>query len=124
MNSRFLVSILTTILVLVSVSASAQTLRDSLFAETDAALEAARTADAATLAPRSFERGMKAYASAEEALERGRNVETVRKRLTEARERFEESTETATTSKLTLQVTLETREDAQKADAPTLSGPL
>ncbi|MEM6817577.1 MAG: OmpA family protein [Pseudomonadota bacterium] len=124
MNSRFLVSILTTILVLVSVSASAQTLRDSLFAETDAALEAARTADAATLAPRSFERGMKAYASAEEALERGRNVETVRKRLTEARERFEESTETATTSKLTLQVALETREDAQKADAPTLSGPI
>ncbi len=124
MNSRFLVSILTAILVLVSISASAQTLRDSLFAETDAALEAARAVDAVTLAPRSFERGMKAYESAQEALERGRNVETVRKRLTEARERFEESTETARTSQLTLQVALETREDARKADAPTLSGPI
>ncbi|MEM7763461.1 MAG: OmpA family protein [Pseudomonadota bacterium] len=107
-----------------AVPATAQTLRDSLFAEADAAFEAARQAEAELLAPRNFERGSKAYASAEEALDRGRNVEVVRSRLADATARFEEATESAALTKLTLSGVIKTRIDARGADAPTLSAPI
>ena len=124
MNSRFFAFAAVFAAVLLASPLQAQTLRDTLFAEADAQLEQAREADAAALAPRSFERGMKAYEAAEEALERGRNVETVRDRLADARDRFAEATETAQTSRLTLEAALKTRENAQAADAMTLSKPI
>lgn len=105
-------------------AAAAQTLRDSLFAEADRAYAAAREADAALLAPRNFERGQKAYASAEEGLERGRNVEYIRSRLSDATARFDEAAQAATLTRTTLAATLKTRDDARKADAPVLSQPI
>ena len=116
--------ILTLALVAAGTVVHAQTLRESLFSETDALYAEAREADAELLAPRGFERGVKAYESAEEALDRGRNVETIRDRLADAREHFSAAIEAATLSRPTLDVALGTRRDARAADAPALSAPI
>ena len=110
--------------VLLSGVAGAQALRDSLFRDVDAAYEAAREADAALLAPRSYERGQRAFEAAEEGLERGRNVEYIRSKIADATARFQEATEAAALARTTLAGVLKTREDARKADAPTLSQPI
>ncbi|MEN7341715.1 MAG: OmpA family protein [Pseudomonadota bacterium] len=116
--------VLLMVLTLASAAAGAQALRESLFAEADAAYSEARDAEAALLAPRNFERGEKAYKSAEEALDRGRNVEVVRSRLADATARFREAAETAGLTRLSLSGVIKTRIDARKADAPTLSQPI
>ena len=59
-------------------------LRNTFFKEADAAKAAADTADAKLLAPRTYERGMKEYSDAELALQRGRNIETVRSNAADA----------------------------------------
>ena len=105
-------------------SAGAQALRDSLFAEADRAYQAARDANAALLAPRNFERGQKAYQQAEQGLERGRNVEYIRSRLSDATARFDEATESADLTRTTLAATIKTRQDARAAEAPILSQPI
>ncbi|MEO1594651.1 MAG: OmpA family protein [Pseudomonadota bacterium] len=105
-------------------TAGAQALRDSLFAEADRAYQAARDANAALLAPRSYERGQRAYEQAEQGLERGRNVEYIRSRLADATTRFDEATESATLTRTTLAATIKTRQDARAAEAPILSEPI
>ena len=60
-------------------------LRKTFFKEADAARAAADAADAKLLAPRSYSRGMDEYRDAEFALERGRNIETVRSNAADAR---------------------------------------
>ncbi len=59
-------------------------LRNTFFKEADAAMAAADAANAELLAPRTYERGMKDYTDAELALERGRNIETVRANAADA----------------------------------------
>ncbi|MEO0576164.1 MAG: OmpA family protein [Pseudomonadota bacterium] len=110
--------------VVVASASGAQALRDSLFAETDAAYQAAREANAGMFAPRNYERGQKAYASAEEALERGRNVETVRARLADAKARFDEALESVDLARPVLANAMRTRANAETADASALSGPI
>ncbi|MEL6868193.1 MAG: OmpA family protein [Pseudomonadota bacterium] len=110
---------------LLAMNAGAQeALRESLFAEADAAYTAAREANAAMLAPRNYERGQKAYASAEEALERGRNVETVRNRLADAKARFNEAVASADIARPVLANAMKTRSNAEAADASLLSQPI
>ncbi|MEL6448258.1 MAG: OmpA family protein [Pseudomonadota bacterium] len=119
----FLIATLTLCLALAS-TAGAQALRDSLFAEADRAYQSARDANAALLAPRNFERGQKAYQQAEQGLERGRNVEYIRSRLSDATSRFNESAESAALTRTTLAATIKTRQDARAAEAPILSQPI
>ncbi len=71
----------------------AQDLRDTLFAETDQALETARNANASLLSPRLFADGLEAYAAAESDLERGRNLDRIRNRLSTAITAFTNATE-------------------------------
>ena len=69
------------LLLLSAASASAQNeLRATFFKDADAAKAAAEAANAELLAPKNYERGMKEYSDAESALQRGRNIETVRAR--------------------------------------------
>ncbi|MEM8546871.1 MAG: OmpA family protein [Pseudomonadota bacterium] len=112
------------LLLLSAAQAPGQTLRATLFEQADAAYQEAREADAALLAPRNYERGIKAYRAAEEALEQGRNVETVRNRLADATARFKEALNTINVSRPVLAEALSTRQDARAADAPTLSEPI
>ena len=70
-------------------------LRDTFFKEADAAKAAAESANASLLAPRAWERGQREYRDAETALERGRNIETVRSNASDAARYFNEATEKA-----------------------------
>ncbi|MEM7611078.1 MAG: OmpA family protein [Pseudomonadota bacterium] len=124
MKFRAIRSALLLLALTTSTLASAQTLRESLFKQTDAVYAQAREANAALYAPRNYERGVKAYQTAEEALERGRNVEYVRDKLADAREYFGEATNAAQLTATTLSATVKTRNDAQTAEAPTLSEPI
>jgi outer membrane protein OmpA-like peptidoglycan-associated protein len=99
-------------------------LRETFFKSADEALAVAREADAEFLAPRSFEKGQKAYAAAEQALERGRNIDSVRSRTEEAAQSFTEATRAAELAKTALAQALKSRQDGANADAASLSKPL
>ena len=99
-------------------------LRETFFKSADEALAVAREADAEFLAPRSFEKGQKAYAAAEQALERGRNIDSVRSRTAEAAQSFTEATRAAELAKTALAQALKSRQDGANADAASLSKPL
>jgi outer membrane protein OmpA-like peptidoglycan-associated protein len=99
-------------------------LRETFFKDADEALAVAREANAEFLAPRSFERGQKAYEAAEQALERGRNIDTVRNRVAEAQQHFAEAARSAELARTALAQALKSRDDGNKAGAPGRSKPL
>jgi outer membrane protein OmpA-like peptidoglycan-associated protein len=96
-------------------------LRKTFFKEADAAKAAAEAADAALLAPRSWERGMNEYRDAEQALERGRNIEFVRSNAAEATRYFRTATTAAELAATALAQVMKSRQDAANARAPELS---
>ncbi len=102
----------------------AQELRDTLFQPADAALADARAADAAALSPRNFERGMDEFNGAEEALSRGRNIDSIRARVAKAEGFFVAATKAAELARISLAAVIKTRQDARAADAASLSGPI
>jgi len=110
-------------LVLISTtSAFAQNeLRATFFKEADAARAAADAANAELLAPKNYERGMKEYADAESALQRGRNIETVRSNAAAAASYLTTAADKAALAKTALAQVLKSRQDAANAKAPQLS---
>lgn len=112
---------LSLLLVLTSVAHAQNPLRDTFFREADAAKAAAEAENAELLAPRSWGRGMKEYQDAVEALERGRNIETVRSNAADAATHFKTATEAAVLAKTHLAQALKSRQDAANAMAPSLS---
>ena len=98
-------------------STMAQDLRETLFAETDLALEAAQNANASLLSPRLFADGLEAYAAAESDLERGRNLDRIRNRLDTAITAFTNATEASEIAEITLASLIKTRDDAIQAQA-------
>jgi outer membrane protein OmpA-like peptidoglycan-associated protein len=107
---------------LVAGQATAQNeLRKTFFKDADAAKAAAEAAQASLLAPRTWERGMKEYRDAEEALERGRNIEWVRDNAADASGFFREATQKAELAKTKFAQLMKSRQDAANAKAPELS---
>jgi outer membrane protein OmpA-like peptidoglycan-associated protein len=103
-------------------SGIAQTeLRDTFFKDADAAKAAAESVDAKLFSPRSFERGMKEYRTAESALERGRNIEVVRSNAADATTLFRTATKAAKLAHTALAQVIKSRQDAANAKAPALS---
>ena len=96
-------------------------LRKTFFKDADAAKAAAEAAQASLLAPRAWERGIKEYRDAEEALERGRNIEWVRDNAADASRYFREATQTAELARTKFAQVLKSRQDAANAQAPELS---
>lgn len=96
-------------------------LRETFFKDADAAKAAADAANAELLAPRSYERGMSEYRSAEVALERGRNIETVRSNAADATRYFKTATAAAELAATKLAQVMKSRQDAANARAPELS---
>jgi OOP family OmpA-OmpF porin len=110
------------VLALGAASALAQNeLRSTFFKDADAARAAADAVDAEWLAPRSYERGMREYEDAEQALERGRNIEYVRSNAAEAANHFTDAAKAAQLARTALAQALKSRQDAANAQAPTLS---
>ena len=121
-NRAFKLSMLVLTLCLAAPSAFAQDeLRNTFFKDADAAKAAADAADAKLLAPRSYERGMSEYEDAEVALERGRNIETVRSNAADATRYFKTATSAAELAKVKLAQVMKSRQDAANAKAPQLS---
>jgi outer membrane protein OmpA-like peptidoglycan-associated protein len=96
-------------------------LRKTFFKEADAAKAAADNANAQLLAPRSYSRGMDEYKDAEFALERGRNIETVRSNAADATRYFKTATTAAELANTALAQVMKSRQDAANARAPELS---
>jgi outer membrane protein OmpA-like peptidoglycan-associated protein len=97
--------------------ATAQDLRETLFEDADRAMAEAQSANAPLLSPQLFADGLEAYADAESDLERGRNLDRVRSRLTTSVAAFTEATEASEIANITLASLLKTRDDALKAEA-------
>jgi outer membrane protein OmpA-like peptidoglycan-associated protein len=110
-------------LLLASAGAIAQDneLRKTFFKEADAAKAAADAADANLLAPRSYARGMDEFRDAEMALERGRNIETVRSNAADAARHFKTATTAAELASTALAQVMKSRQDAANARAPELA---
>ena len=121
-QNRLFRCILVATLLLGAANAGAQDeLRNTFFKEADAAKAAAEAANASYLAPRSFERGMSEYNAAELALERGRNIETVRSNAADAVRYFRTATTAADLASTALAQAMKSRQDAANALAPKLS---
>lgn len=99
----------------------AQDLRETLFSEADRARIAAQTANAQLLSPQFFTDGMEAYAAAENDLERGRNLERVRRQIVEATASFNEAAEVSAIANTTLTSLISVRDDAIEAFAQRLA---
>jgi OOP family OmpA-OmpF porin len=124
MNAKtaYVVCLLIATLLFGATGANAQSeLRKTFFKDADAAKIAAENANAKLLAPRSFERGMKEYTDAEVALERGRNIETVRSNAALATNHFKTATQAAQLAATALSQVMKSRQDAANARAPQLS---
>jgi outer membrane protein OmpA-like peptidoglycan-associated protein len=110
---------------LIATGANAQDeLRKTFFKDADAARAAAEAANAALLAPRSWERGVQEYQDAELALERGRNIETVRSNASDAVRYFNAATKAAELASTALAQVMKSRQDAANARAPELEAEL
>lgn len=113
---------MTLILLLSASSAFAQDeLRATFFKDADAAKAAAEAVDASLLSPSNWERGMSEYMGAETALERGRNIETVRSEAANATRYFRDAKSTADLAHVKLAQVMKSRQDAANAHAPELS---
>ena len=124
-HSGFLRAVLSLALLLAVSSAGAQDeLRATFFKDADAAKDAADAANAALLAPRGYERGIREYQAAEDALERGRNIETVRSNAADATRHFKTATTAAELAQTALSQVMKSRQDAANARAPELAGEL
>ena len=96
-------------------------LRKTFFKDVDAALAAANDANAELLSPRNYTDGMKDYDAADAGLNRGRNIEYVRNKASDAQEHFVKATTAADLANTVLSQVLKSRQDAANARAPDLS---
>ena len=118
------VVLIATLLLGVGTANAQDELRKTFFKEADAAKAAADAANAALLAPRSYQRGMDEYNDADFALERGRNIETVRSNAADAARYFKTATTAAELASTALAQVMKSRQDAANARAPELSSDL
>ncbi len=96
-------------------------LRKTFFKEADAAKAAAEAVNAKLFAPKSYETAMKEYLSAEDLLERGRNIEYVRTNAADATRHFKTATEAAKLAQTALAQAIKSRQDGANARAPELA---
>jgi len=120
--SSFVRLLLLALFVLGAGSTAAQNeMRDTFFREADAARKAADAVNAVLLAPKSYLAGTKDYEAAEAGLNRGRNIEYVRKRTGNAMRYYETATTAADLAKTVLSQVMKSRQDAANAKSPQLS---
>ena len=70
-------------------------LRNTFFKDVDASLALAEEANAKLLAPNSYGEGLKDYQAADAGLDRGRNIDYVRKKTAAAQVHFDAATQSA-----------------------------
>jgi outer membrane protein OmpA-like peptidoglycan-associated protein len=103
-------------------SAAAQDeLRNTFFKDADAALTAADAVNARLYGPAAYSDGAEDYEAAEVGLQRGRNIEYVRRKTAEAAASFRQATQSAELAQTALSQVIKSRQDAANAKAPELS---
>jgi len=98
-----------------------QNIRESLFGEVDKIRAEAEAQLAQILSPRNYEKAMENYNRADRDFEKGKNLEDIREKVNRAIRYFEKALENIELARVTFVTTLNAREDAQKADAPTFA---
>jgi OOP family OmpA-OmpF porin len=120
--TNFVRLLLLTAFILAASNAAAQDeLRKTFFKDVDKSKAAAEQLDAGLLAPKSYGEGMKDYQSAEQGLQRGRNIEYVRDKAADAQGSFDTAAKAAGLAKTVLSQVMKSRQDAANAKAPELS---
>ncbi|MGB5720005.1 MAG: OmpA family protein [Woeseiaceae bacterium] len=111
-------SIATALLCVIAFGASAQTdLRDTLFEQADAALKAANEARANVLAPKNYGEAAEHYRAAEDKLQRGRSIESIKKDLASAATSLRKAVDATRLASVTFSSAIQAREDAEEANA-------
>ena len=123
-SSFFRILLLATLCVAAGTAVAQDELRKTFFKDVDASLAAADAVDAELLAPKSYSDGAKDYEDAEEGLQRGRNIEYVRKKAADANEHFSKAATAAELAKTVLAQVMKSRQDAANVKAPELSADL
>lgn len=122
LRTRFASFILLAVIALgTSVSVAQNELRRTFFRDVDIARAAAEEVNAKLLAPRSYGEGIESYEDAEVGLERGRNIEYVRRKVSDAEKSFNAATKSAGVAQTILAQVMKSRQDAANANAPELS---
>ena len=98
---------------------SQQAIRDQIFGETDAVKKQADDLNASMLAPESYAAGRELYVSASDTMAKGRDLDSVREDLAEAKTYFERSVEASKLAHTTFTTALAARAAAEKAEAKT-----
>ncbi|TVZ38234.1 outer membrane protein OmpA-like peptidoglycan-associated protein [Alteromonadaceae bacterium 2753L.S.0a.02] len=101
--------------------ASADELRDSLFASAKGAFKEAKAELADVLAPVSFDSGAQAYASANNRYKKNQSVAKVEKDLKSATTYFRQSIKAAKVAQMTFKTAIQARTDAKGVDAEKLA---
>jgi outer membrane protein OmpA-like peptidoglycan-associated protein len=91
--------------------------RQSLFADLEAAIDAARTDKVDLLAPKGFASALADLEKASQDFERGRSLDRIRDRIADANEELARARKAADIGRVTLESALRTREDALAVDA-------
>lgn len=94
-------------------------MREPLFEDADKALAHANSLSADVLAPISYNRAMDYYQRAEAKLSRAGSVESIRKNLGHAEDYFKKASAAAQVAQAAFETTIQARNDAHSADAPT-----
>jgi hypothetical protein len=108
-------------LIAAGASTAQDELRKTFLSEAEAALEAADALDAKLLAPDAYSDGVSDFEAAETGLERGRNIEFVRRKAAEAEENFRAAATAAELAHTALAQVMKSRQDAANAQAPELA---
>jgi outer membrane protein OmpA-like peptidoglycan-associated protein len=122
LNTGFPRFIVLALLIGMAGSSTAQNeLRTTFLKDADATLAEADAMNAKLLAPKSYEAGMKDFNAAESGLERGRNIEYVRDKASDAATHFKAAAKGARLAHTVLGQVMKSRQDAANARAPDLA---
>lgn len=122
MRQRLLTLVIATLLMLpTTTQAGLTSMRGPLFETTDDARTAAESLDAELLAPVSYSEAMSYYERADATFKRAGSIDSIRRYLSKAEERFDKSAEAAEIAAMALDTMIEARKDALSSEAPQYS---
>lgn len=105
----------------IGVATAQDDLRETLFTQADEALKAANEVRANILAPKSYAEAAEAYRSAEDKLERGRSIESIKSDLDDAAKALRQAVDATRLANVTLASAIQARDDAEAANAKTFA---
>jgi OOP family OmpA-OmpF porin len=98
--------------------------KTALFKEANTAMKAAKEAQADVLAPKNFGEAMKHYQEAASNLKQGKNLDDIRKNLSESRDYFQKAIDATKLAEVTFPNSMKARMDAQNTESARFSSKL